>query len=59
MSFVKRDGRLFEVVFDGIQRNYGLRSAGIRYVVLADCVSGERLMVTSEGILDYEPVSTT
>jgi hypothetical protein len=56
MTYLVRDGRLFELVAEDLRRNYGQGGSLIREVALRDVVSEDVRFVTGERIATYAPV---
>jgi hypothetical protein len=58
MTYLVRDGRLFELVAEDLRRNYGHGASLIREVALRDVVTEDVRFVTGETIATYAAVLT-
>jgi hypothetical protein len=56
MTYLVRDGQLFELVAEDLRRNYGHGASLIREVALRDVVTEDVRFVTGESITTYEPI---
>ena len=56
-TYLTDGSRLYEVVAEEFQRNYGLGPSLIRYIAVEDCLSGERELVIGPCIARFKEVS--
>lgn len=56
MTYLKRDGRMYELVAQDLRRNYGLGGSFCREAALRDVVSEETVFATGDTLTHFEPI---